>query len=84
MGAPRPPALVSAAAGQTPDDAEREETESDHEQDPVVRHLEHSHEDDAETGERDQRARHHQAETRLRAHDQMTASRRSRSMSSTE
>src|SRR5262249_43773777 len=73
--------LVAVIVGKATDDAEREHTDPDPEQDPVVGHVEHPHQDDAEAREGDEGARHHQAETGLGAHGQMTASRRRRSTS---
>jgi len=63
-------------------DAEREQADSDDEQNSVVGHFEDPDEDDAEAGEGDERSRHHQSKTGFLGHDQMTASRRSRSISS--
>ena len=74
--------VFAAAAGEPADNPKREQADSDREQDSVVRHLEDSDQHDAEAGERDDRPRHHQAETGFLSHVQMTASRRSRSISS--
>src|SRR6185436_4970314 len=75
-------ALLATAACQAPHYPQREQPDPHHQQDAVVGHLEDPHQHDAESGERDQRARHHQAEAGFLSHDQMTASRRNRSISS--
>jgi len=74
--------VAPVGVGQPPDDTEREEPEPDGQEHRVGRYAPPVHHHDAEAGEGDDRPRHHQAETRLGVHDQMTASRRNRSMSS--
>src|SRR5207237_1945526 len=58
-------------------------TDANPQEDSVRLYAENLDEHDTESGEGDERPRHHQAETRFLSHDQITASRRSRSISST-
>src|SRR5207237_10067933 len=58
-------------------------TDANPQEDSVTLYAENLHEHDTESGEGDERPRHHQAETRFLSHDQIAASRRSRSISST-